>query len=100
MKVHERIAYEMEKQHLSCRDLEKATGISRSTINRYANGVTPVPLDKAEKIAAALGLRTYELLGWIDSESVEVNEFIEKVRRLTPEEFHRLVAIAEALEEH
>ena len=46
-------------------DLAKATGISKSALQRYATGETEkIPLDRLESIAEALGVSAAYLMGW------------------------------------
>lgn len=55
--VTERILLLMEKHHMSYGTLAEATGISKSTLQRYATGVTDkIPFERIVKIASALGV--------------------------------------------
>lgn len=46
-------------------ELEKLTGISRSSLQRYANGVTAkIPIDAIQIIAKAVGVKAEYILGW------------------------------------
>ncbi len=59
-----RIAAQMERQHISYGELAQATGLSKSTLQRYATGETrKIPADSLASIAAALGVSTAALLG-------------------------------------
>ncbi len=50
---------------LSYMELEKITGISHSTIQRYAVGKTDrLPLSAIEKLAKALGVSSAWIVGW------------------------------------
>ena len=51
----------------SYEQLEKMTGISRSSLQRYANGITSkIPIDAIQTIAETLGVRAEYILGWDD----------------------------------
>jgi len=55
----------MEDKKISYRDLEKQTGISRSTIQRYLNNLdSKFPFDNLKKIAEALNISLAYLMGW------------------------------------
>jgi transcriptional regulator with XRE-family HTH domain len=59
-----RIAAEMGRRHISYGELAHTTGLSKSTLQRYATGQTrKIPADRLERIAAALGVSTAALLG-------------------------------------
>lgn len=59
-----RIAAEMGRRHISYGELAHTTGLSKSTLQRYATGQTrKIPADRLESIAAALGVSTAALLG-------------------------------------
>ncbi len=50
------------EKHVSLRELEKLTGISKSTLNSIDNGKTSPTVNQIEKIAIALGVRISDLL--------------------------------------
>ena len=59
-----RIAAEMGRRHISYGELAQVTGLSKSTLQRYATGETrKIPADRLESIATALGVSTAALLG-------------------------------------
>ena len=63
----ERLKNAIEESHLSYVDLEKATGIAKSSIQRYASGTTKkIPIDAIQKIADALGISAAWLMGLED----------------------------------
>lgn len=69
----------------SYEQLEKRTGISRSSLQRYANGITSkIPIDAIQNIAGALGVRAEYILGWDDPASP--NEA--KIANLLRDEYH------------
>lgn len=61
--VGQRILHYMKLNDVTFRELESKTGISKATLNRYANG-SKLRMDKAERIADALGVTPADLLGW------------------------------------
>ena len=60
-----RISEAIEKSGLSYPELERATGISKSSLQRYATGVTKkIPIDCIERIADATNSDARYLMGW------------------------------------
>lgn len=54
-------------------ELEKLTGISRSSLQRYANGVTAkIPIDAIQTIAKAVGVEAEYIMGWTDSDLTHI----------------------------
>ena len=48
--------------------MEKITGIKKSSLQRYASGVTTkIPLDVIEKLSVAFGVSQEYLMGWDDN---------------------------------
>ena len=64
MYVANRIKEIMEEKEYSFTDMERLTGISRSTIYNYVNGKTDIPLGRLPAIASALGVTSKYLMGW------------------------------------
>ena len=66
MSIHsERIKGLIEKSGLSYIELEKLTGIKKSSLQRYASGVTTkIPLDVIEKLSIAFNVSQEYLMGW------------------------------------
>ena len=61
----ERIKALVEKSNLSYVELEKLTGIKKSSLQRYASGVTTkIPLDVIEKLSIAFRVPQEYLMGW------------------------------------
>ena len=57
MEVRDMIAKLMRDKGISYGELEKRTGLPRSVLNRYVNGVTKkIPIDNLEKIAKGLNV--------------------------------------------
>lgn len=75
----------IEDSGLSYEQLEKKTGISRSSLQRYANGITAkIPVDAIQTIADALNVRAEYILGWDDikptPEDSELQEYLEELK--------------------
>ena len=70
MSIHsERIKALIDKSGLSYVELEKLTGIKKSSLQRYASGVTTkIPLDVIEKLSAAFNVSQEYLMGWDEKE--------------------------------
>lgn len=61
----ERIKALVERSDLSYQELEKLTGIKKSSLQRYASGATTkIPLDVIEKLAKAFNVSQEYLMGW------------------------------------
>jgi transcriptional regulator with XRE-family HTH domain len=61
----ERIKALIERSDLSYQELEKLTGIKKSSLQRYASGVTTkIPLDVIEKLSVAFNVSQEYLMGW------------------------------------
>ena len=75
----ERIKFLIERSGLSYQELEKTTGIKKSSLQRYATGVTAkIPLNVIEKLSKAFNVSQEYLMGW--------TEDIKKVENIPPEE--------------
>ena len=61
----ERIKALVEQSGLSYQELEKLTGIKKSSLQRYASGATTkIPLDVIEKLSKAFNVSQEYLMGW------------------------------------
>ena len=66
----ERIKALVDSSDLSYLELEKLTGIKKSSVQRYASGVTTkIPLDVIEKLSKAFNVSQEYLMGWDEKES-------------------------------
>ena len=64
----ERIKLLIEQSGQSYQELEKITGIKKSSLQRYASGVTTkIPLDVIEKLSKAFSVSQEYIMGWSDS---------------------------------
>ena len=111
MEIGERILALMQQKDITYREMEEKTGISRSTLNRWFAKGKPIPFNKLEPIASALGIGQDELLGWKQYDiAIKVNDLVkngndnseklEKLSRLAAElsadDLDRLIDIANA----
>ena len=61
----ERIKSLIDQSQLSYQELEKVTGIKKSSLQRYASGTTTkIPLDVIEKLSKAFGVSQEYIMGW------------------------------------
>lgn len=63
----DRLTEIMQEKHISCRKLSDMTGITKSSVNNYANGSRSIPLDKLQLMASALGVSAAWIIGWADN---------------------------------
>lgn len=63
--IIERLKNSIEASKLSYVELEKKTGIAKSSIQRYASGTTKkIPIDAIQAIAKACGVSAAYIMGW------------------------------------
>lgn len=75
-----RLKYAIENSNLSYMELEKKTGIAKSSIQRYASGKTrKVPIDAVNEIATATGFSAAWIMGWDKSENLKQPEITEDI---------------------
>lgn len=61
----ERIQALVDNSGMSYQELEKFTGIKRSSLQRYASGATTkIPLDVIEKLSISFNVSQAYLMGW------------------------------------
>ena len=66
----ERIKSLIEQSGKSYQELEKITGIKKSSLQRYASGATTkIPLDVIEKLSIAFNVSQEYLMGWDEKKS-------------------------------
>ena len=66
----ERIKSLIENSGKSYVELEKITGIKKSSLQRYASGVTTkIPLDVIEKLSVAFNVSQEYIMGWEEKEN-------------------------------
>lgn len=72
---YERIKSLIEQSGLSYQELEKKTGVKKSSLQRYASGTTvKIPLDVIEKLAKAFNVSQEYLMGWEDDKKANAPE--------------------------
>ena len=65
----ERIKLLVEQSGMSYQELEKATGVKKSSLQRYASGATAkIPLDVIEKLSKYFNVSQKYLMGWDEEE--------------------------------
>lgn len=70
----ERIKLLIEQSGRSYQELEKITGIKKSSLQRYASGATAkIPLDVIEKLSKAFNVSQEYLMGWTEEEKKKDN---------------------------
>lgn len=63
--ICKRLSEAITNSGLSYVDLEKATKIAKSSIQRYASGTTKkIPIEAVQKIASATGASAAWIMGW------------------------------------
>lgn len=66
----DRIREEMQKSSLTLIEIEKRTGIKKSSMQRYVSGETgKIPMAAIEKLAALFGVSGTYLMGWDEKSS-------------------------------
>lgn len=66
----ERIKLLVERSGKSYQDLEKITGIKKSSLQRYASGATAkIPLSVIEQLSKSFGVSQEYLMGWQEKEN-------------------------------
>lgn len=58
---------------ITLKELEDLTGISRSTLNRYEQGLSMLTIDKVKRLSEALSVSQAYLMGW-ESKAVSYEE--------------------------
>lgn len=63
--IIERLKNSVEKSGMTYVELEKATNIAKSSLQRYVSGTTKkIPIDAIQTIANAIGVSPAYLMGW------------------------------------
>lgn len=70
----ERIKSLIENSEKTYQELEKVTGIKKSSLQRYASGTTPkIPLDVIERLSVFFNVSKEYLMGWEDTPNGETS---------------------------
>lgn len=87
----ERIKSLIEQSGRSYQELEVITGIKKSSLQRYASGVTTkIPLDVIEKLANAFNVSQEYLMGWEVKEKNPSEPKLTEVEKLMLELFRKI----------
>lgn len=87
----ERIKALVDNSGLSYQELEKLTGIKKSSLQRYASGVTTkIPLDVIEKLSKAFHVSQEYLMGWDEKESSHSEPVLTEGEKLMLELFRKI----------
>ena len=87
----ERIRALIEQSGKSYQELEKLTGIKKSSLQRYASGVTTkIPLDVIEKLSIAFNVSQEYIMGWEEKENYPSEQQLTEVERLALELFRKI----------
>ena len=87
----ERIKALVEESSLSYQELEKLTGIKKSSLQRYASGATTkIPLDVIEKLSIAFNVSQEYLMGWDEKEISPSEPQLTEGEQLMLELFRRI----------
>jgi transcriptional regulator with XRE-family HTH domain len=97
----ERIKLLIEQSGQSYQELEKYKGIKKSSLQRYASGITEkIPLDVIERLSTYFNVSQEYLMGWSESEKMlsreesqltEGEQALISLFRQVPEEQQQLV---------
>lgn len=108
----QKITAVMKEKHISVRRLSEMTGITKSSVSNYMNGLRAIPLDKLQLIAVALGVSAKWLIGWSEDREenqnekkptakseleIESEEFVQLFTSLDPENRKRILDLMRAL---
>ena len=81
---NERIRLLIEQSGQTYQELEKITGVKKSSLQRYASGTTQkIPLDVIEKLSKAFNVSQEYLMGWEEESKINLQLF---GKEKTPEE--------------
>ena len=87
----ERIKALIERSGMSYQELEKVTGIKKSSLQRYASGVTTkIPLDVIEKLANTFHVTQAYLMGWDEKENSSDERQLTEGEKMLLELFNRI----------
>lgn len=75
--IIQRLKESIEKSDLSYVELEKKTGIAKSSIQRYASGATKkIPIDAIQAIAKATGTSAAYIMGWEEEKTQSADTLV------------------------
>lgn len=89
----ERIKALVERSDLSYQEIEKLTGIKKSSLQRYASGATTkIPLDVIEKLSVAFNVSQEYLMGWDEKKIPPSEPTLTEGEKLMLELFRKIPA--------
>ena len=87
----ERIKLLVEQSGKSYQELEKLTGIKKSSLQRYASGVTAkIPLDVIEKLSKYFNVSQEYLMGWDEEKKTPKELKLNEGERMLVELFRQV----------
>lgn len=87
----DRIKSEMHRNSLTLLEIEKRTGIKKSSMQRYASGKTgKIPLSAIEKLAELFGVSSEYLMGWEEKENSPSEPVLTEREKAILELFNRI----------
>ena len=87
----ERIKALVEGSDLSYQELEKLTGIKKSSLQRYASGATTkIPLDVIEKLSIAFNVSQEYLMGWDEKKDSPAEPQLSEGEKMLLDLFNRV----------
>ena len=96
--TRERLSKVIKDSNLPYSELEKLTGIAKSSLQRYATGTTKkIPIEAVQKIAKATNSSAAWIMGWddIDEETEKKNDILSDIilRASIDEELFELIQL-------
>jgi transcriptional regulator with XRE-family HTH domain len=83
----------IEQSGKSYQDLEKYTGVKKSSLQRYASGTTAkIPLDVIEKLSNYFNVPQTYLMGWDEEENTPEEPKLNEGEKMLLELFRRVPA--------
>ena len=87
----ERIKSLIEQSGRSYQELEKLTGIKKSSLQRYASGVTTkIPLDVIERLSIAFNVSQEYIMGWEEKKDSPSEPSLTEGEKMMLELFRRI----------
>ena len=81
--ISDKILQILLEKEISYGELSERTGIPKSALQRYATGETEkIPIDRLEKIAAAIGSSSVILMGWEKEKTPDETDLTEGEKSL------------------
>lgn len=97
--IASRIMDVMKNKNITYIELSKATGISKSALQRYATGETAkIPLDRLESIANALKITPAYLMGWEEEGTTDLVQAAVDIAKWINAPAEEVVAVVESMD--